>query len=140
MSVQLAPETIEVWTNGLTRMLSGLDLFDAEDRSTFRGRVLGATEHTTVTRVRELAAHFGRPVAGNSTRSEAHRALAEAWIARAQQDALGRLWRLAERAEERSAMIAPNLDHPARVELLDRAEDLREQARQLEARLRPSAD
>lgn len=88
---KLAPETIETWTVGLTELLEGLDLFDTDDRVTFRGRVFDATECTAVSRVRELAAHFGRPVAGNSTRSEAARALADTWIDRGQQAAVGRL-------------------------------------------------
>jgi hypothetical protein len=41
-----------------------------------------------------------------------------------------RLWRLANRAEERAAMAATNLDRPTADRLLDRAESLADQARE----------
>lgn len=86
----LTPETIASWTNGLNDRLAGLDMSDSDDRATFRGRVNGMSEHTTAARLRELASHFGRPVAGNCSLTDARRALAAAWIAQAQRDADGR--------------------------------------------------
>lgn len=88
---KLAPETAHVWEDGLTELLAGLDLFDGEDRATYRSRVQNASTYTTVSRLRELAAHFGRPAAGNCSRGEAQRAIADAWITRAQRAAVGRL-------------------------------------------------
>jgi hypothetical protein len=72
------------WTANLDSAAKGLDLFDSEDRSSYRGRIFDLTASLRVDFVRGLAAHFGHPVAGNCDRLVAARALAAAGIERAQ--------------------------------------------------------
>lgn len=88
--VSIPTGTVHAWTTGLASLLVGLDPFDAEDRPTFRSRVQTLSDRTMVSLLRDLAAHFGHPVAGNCTRGDAQRALADAWLAQAQRDAVGR--------------------------------------------------
>ena len=83
-ATDLTPATIESWTSRLTEEARDLDLTDADDRATFRGRVATATALVKCHAIGALARHFGHdgflPLA--LSRNAATRALADAWIER----------------------------------------------------------
>ena len=76
------PEIFTVWTERLAAEAADLDLSDADDRATFRGRVHTATTATTCVLVVALAREVGHRGPLASSRAAAVRALADAWIAR----------------------------------------------------------
>lgn len=76
------PEIFTVWAERLAADAAGLDLSDADDRATFRGRVHTATASTTCVLVVALAREAGHRGPVHSSRAAAVRALADAWIAR----------------------------------------------------------
>jgi len=83
-ATDLTPATIKSWTARLTEEARDLDLTDADDRATFRGRVATATALVKCHTIGALARHFGHegflPLA--LSRNTTIRALADAWIER----------------------------------------------------------
>lgn len=76
------PEIFTVWTERLTADAADLDLSDADDRATFRGRVHTATTSTVHVFIVALAREAGHRGPLACSRAAAVRALADAWIAR----------------------------------------------------------
>lgn len=58
-ATDLTPATIESWTARLTEEARDLDLTDADDRATFRGRIATATALVKCHAIGALARHFG---------------------------------------------------------------------------------
>jgi hypothetical protein len=76
------PEILDVWTACLAREAADLDLSDADDRATFRGRVHTVTEGAVCVLISALARALGTRGPLAFSRAAATRALADAWIAR----------------------------------------------------------
>jgi hypothetical protein len=74
----------DAWTGFAVKAAEGLDLNDADDRAIFRSRFAERTRNLRVSALILLAAEWGSPQPGNASRSDACRAVADAWIARSQ--------------------------------------------------------
>lgn len=80
----LLPETLEVWQAHLARLAAGLRFSEEDDRVLFRSQVAGATRNAATSLIVALARHFGGRAPGNASRVAANRALAAAWMRRAE--------------------------------------------------------
>jgi len=73
-------DLLETWTMRLTREAEDLDLFDSEDRASYRVRVQEATKGATCTALADLLAAMG--MRRQQTRAKITRAIAEHFIIR----------------------------------------------------------
>lgn len=81
-AVHVDREILDVWTARFTELAADLDLSDAEDRVTFRVRMINATGPTVCVLIAALARAVGHTGPLARGRGPAARALADAWIER----------------------------------------------------------
>jgi hypothetical protein len=73
------PEFVDHWKGVLTKLSTGLDFTDPEDRVTFRLKVDHKTQNMKVAAMRGLAKALGAKRVGTG-RGDAWRAIADAWM------------------------------------------------------------